>query len=143
VPTVGLTRSSFMRSMAFQSTTKFLSGSRWVLGSLLFIADKFRNLSLQEPKSHEVARLGIGRLPPAPVQVSLVNEAQLRHRSIKLGKTDTDLLGHKADHTLAILITITDPIYQMPPKSDSEGDREVFMEGEGEQPTEKTIEEIA
>jgi hypothetical protein len=46
VPTVGLTRSDYVRSMAFQSTTKFLPGSRWVLGSHLFIVDKFGDLSL-------------------------------------------------------------------------------------------------
>jgi hypothetical protein len=45
-PTVGLTRSSFMRAMTFQSTTKFLPGSRWVLGSLLFVANKFGDLNL-------------------------------------------------------------------------------------------------
>jgi hypothetical protein len=39
-------RSSFMRGMPFQSTTKFLLGSRWFLGSLQFITDKFRDLSL-------------------------------------------------------------------------------------------------
>jgi hypothetical protein len=32
--------------MTFQSTTKFLPGPRWVLGSLLFIADKFEDLNL-------------------------------------------------------------------------------------------------
>jgi hypothetical protein len=34
--------------MAFQSTTKFLPGSRWFLGSLVFLTDQFGNLSLQE-----------------------------------------------------------------------------------------------
>jgi hypothetical protein len=43
---MGLKRSDYIRSMAFQSTTKFLPGSRWVLGSLLFITDKFEDLSL-------------------------------------------------------------------------------------------------
>jgi hypothetical protein len=54
-PTVGLTRSDYVRSMVFQSTTKFLLGSRWVLGSLLFVADKFGDLSLQELESLEVS----------------------------------------------------------------------------------------
>jgi hypothetical protein len=43
---MGLMRSSFVRAMAFQSTTKFLLGSRWVLGSLLFIGNKFGDLNL-------------------------------------------------------------------------------------------------
>jgi hypothetical protein len=43
---MGLMRFDYMRSMAFQSSSKFLPGSRWVLGSLLFIADKFGDLHL-------------------------------------------------------------------------------------------------
>jgi hypothetical protein len=35
-----------------------------------------------------------------------------------------------------------DPIYQSPLEADFEGDREVFIAGQGEQPTEKTTEEI-
>jgi hypothetical protein len=65
--------------MAFQSTTKFLPGSRWVLGYLLFIADKCGDLNLHEPESCEVTGLGTGHLQLALVQVGLVNEAQLRH----------------------------------------------------------------
>jgi hypothetical protein len=52
-----------MRAMAFQSANKFLPGSRCFLVSLVFIADKFGDLSLQEFESSEVPRLGIGRLP--------------------------------------------------------------------------------
>jgi hypothetical protein len=48
---MGLTRFDYLRSMAFQSTSKFLPDSRWVLGSLLFVTDKFGDLSLQEPES--------------------------------------------------------------------------------------------
>jgi hypothetical protein len=139
---MGLTRSSYMRSMAFQFTNKFIPGSRWVLGSLLFVANKFGDLSLQEPESREFIKSGIDRLPPAPVQVGLINEAQLRHGFTKLGKTDTDSSGDKADHILTISTAITDPIYQLSLEFDSEGDREVFMVGEGEQPAEKTIEEV-
>jgi hypothetical protein len=36
---MGLTRSSFVRAMVYQSTTKFLTGTRWFLGSLKFITD--------------------------------------------------------------------------------------------------------
>jgi hypothetical protein len=68
MPTVGLMRLSYVRSMAFQSTCKFLLGSRWVLGSLLSVADKFRDLILQELESRKVIGLGNGRLPPASVQ---------------------------------------------------------------------------
>jgi hypothetical protein len=108
---MGLTRSRFMRAMVFQSTTKFLPSSRWFLGSLLFITDKFGDLSLQEPESHEVIRSGTDCLPPAPVQVSLINKAQLGHGLSKLGKTDQDPAEEKADHTLAIPVAIIDPMY--------------------------------
>jgi hypothetical protein len=54
-----------------------------------------------------------------------------------------DPLGDKDGHTPTVSTTITDPIYQPPPESDSEGDREIFMVGEGEQPTEKTTRENA
>jgi hypothetical protein len=46
MPTIGLTRFEFVRSMVFQFTNKFSPDSRWVLGSLLFIAGKFGDLSL-------------------------------------------------------------------------------------------------
>jgi hypothetical protein len=55
---------------------------------------------------------------------------------------DLDPTGDKADHTLAILAAITDPIYQSSPESDSKGGREVYMVGNGEELSEKTIEEI-
>jgi hypothetical protein len=60
---MGLTRSNFMRTMAFQSTTKFLPGSRWFLGSLEFLTDKFENLSLQEQELSKVTGSGTGHLP--------------------------------------------------------------------------------
>jgi hypothetical protein len=47
-------RSYYVRSMAFESTTKFLPGSWWVLRSLLFVADKFVDQSLQEPESPKI-----------------------------------------------------------------------------------------
>jgi hypothetical protein len=127
--------------MAFQST-KFLFGSRWVLGSLLFIVDKFGDLSLQEPESREVIRSDIVHHPPAPIWVSLVNKAQLRHGSDKLGTTDTDPSRDKADHNLVGSPVITDPINQSPPKSDSKGGKAVYMVGQGEELLEKTTEEI-
>jgi hypothetical protein len=46
MPTVGLTRFDYVRLMVFQSTNKFSPDSRWVFGSLLFIANRFRDLSL-------------------------------------------------------------------------------------------------
>jgi hypothetical protein len=100
---------------------------RWVLGNLLFIADKIGDLNLQEPDLLEVVGSGTDRLPPAPARVSIVIEAQLRHRLVKLGKMDPDPSGDKANHTLAVSAAITDPIHQSSPESNFEGDREVYM----------------
>jgi hypothetical protein len=108
---MGLTRSSFVRAMMYQSTTKFLLSSRWFLGSLQFITDKFGDPTLQELESREFIGSGTGRLPPAPVRVGLINKAQLRHELSELGKTESDPMGDKADHTLAVPVATTDPIY--------------------------------
>jgi hypothetical protein len=110
-----LTRSSFLSAMVFQSTTKFLPGLRWVPESLLFIAGKFGDLNLQELESREVVGSGTDRLTQASVRVNLINEAQLRHRLVKLGKMDLDLSGDKADHTSAVSAAIAYPIYQSSP----------------------------
>jgi hypothetical protein len=56
---------------------------------------------------------------------------------------DPDPSGDKAYHTSAILAAITNTIYQSPPESDSEGNKEVFVVGEGEQPPQKTVKQIA
>jgi hypothetical protein len=41
-----LIRSSFVRSMAYQSTNKFLPDSRWFLGCPQFITNKFGDITL-------------------------------------------------------------------------------------------------
>jgi hypothetical protein len=56
-----------MRANAFQSANTFLPGSRWFLGSLEFITNKFGDLSLQEIESSKVIRLGTSRLLLDPV----------------------------------------------------------------------------
>jgi hypothetical protein len=139
---VVLTRSCFVRAMTYQSTTKFLNGSRWFLESLQFITNKFRDLTLQEPESRGIIRSCTDRLPPAPVQVSLINEPQLGHRLSELGKTGVDPTWDKADHILAVPVAATDPIYQSSPESDSEGGGEVYMVGNVEELPDKLVEEI-
>jgi hypothetical protein len=131
-----------VRAMVFQSTIEFLLGLRWFLGSLQFVTDKFGDLNLQESDSSEVVGSGTGRLPLAPVRVGLVNEAQLGHGHNELGKTDPDPAGDKANHILAVSAATTDPIYKSSSKSDSEGGRELYMVGNGEELLEKTTEEI-
>jgi hypothetical protein len=92
---MGLARLDYVRSMVFQSTTKFLLGSSWVHVSLLFVADKFGDLSLPEPESPSQAPT---TSPPALVRVGLINEAELKHISNALGKTDTDPSRDKVGH---------------------------------------------
>jgi hypothetical protein len=108
---MGLTRFDYVRSMVFQSSSNFISDSRWVLGSLLFIADKFGDLTLQEPESPEVVGSGTVRVPPISAQVSLIIEAQLEHESNKSGEVELDLSGDKADHHEIGCPATTDPIY--------------------------------
>jgi hypothetical protein len=99
-------------------------------------------LSLQEPEPSEFIGLGTGRLPPAPVQVGLVNEAQLGHGLSKLRETDPDPSRDKADHIPAVHRAAIDPICDSPLESDSEDDREVYMVGQGDHAPEKTTEEL-
>jgi hypothetical protein len=47
---MGLTRLIYVRSMVFESLTKFLPGSRLVFRSLIFTVDKMGDLRLQEPE---------------------------------------------------------------------------------------------
>jgi hypothetical protein len=93
--------------------------------------------------SHRVRHRPPPPPPPALVRVGLVNKAQLKHRSNALGKTDTDPSRDKAGHNQIGFLAITDLIYHSLSESDFEGGREVYMVGQGEQPTEKTTEEIA
>jgi hypothetical protein len=97
------------------------------LGFLLFIADKFGDLSLQEPES--LGQALTTSSSSQSVQVSLINEAQLRHRSNMLGEADQDLSGDKADHNQARPLAKTDPIYQSLVESASDDDRRVYMVG--------------
>jgi hypothetical protein len=83
-PTVGPTRFIYVRSMTFELTNKFLPRSRLVFRSLLFIADKMRDLSLQEPKSWEIIGSATGRFASIPGQVGLAFEARLGHGSTRL-----------------------------------------------------------
>jgi hypothetical protein len=108
---MGLTRSSFVKAMTFQSTTMFFSWLKLVLGSLQFVSDKFGDLSLQEPKASEVIGSSTSHLPPALVRVGQVNESQHVHRFRELGKMDLDSTGDKADHTPTVHVAATDPIF--------------------------------
>jgi hypothetical protein len=71
----------------------------------------------------KVARSGTTGLPPALVQVSLINEAQLGHRLGSLGETDMDPPEDKVDHTLAAQSVATDLICSPSSESDCEYDK--------------------
>jgi hypothetical protein len=53
-----------------------------------------------------------------------------------------DFTEGKDDHTLAVLVATTSPIYQPSSESDSKYGREVYMVEQGGQLLEKTTEEI-
>jgi hypothetical protein len=55
---------------------------------------------------------------------------------------DMDPAGDKADHILAVSVATIDQIYQSSLESDSEGGREVYIVGNGEELPGKTTEEI-
>jgi hypothetical protein len=49
--------------MTFKSISKFLLGSMLVFGSLLFIADKMGDLSLQDSEPREITGSDADRIP--------------------------------------------------------------------------------
>jgi hypothetical protein len=102
------------------------------------MTDKFANLSLHEPELSKAARSGTGCLPPAQVQVGLINEAQLGHGLGMLGETDMDPIKDRANHSLAAQATDADLIYSLISESDSEYGREVYMVEQGGELLEKT-----
>jgi hypothetical protein len=59
-----ITRFIYFRLMAFESTRKFHRGSRLVFGSTLFIANKMKDLRLQEPEPREITGLDTDRFQP-------------------------------------------------------------------------------
>jgi hypothetical protein len=123
VPTAGLTRFIYVRSMAFKSATEFLIGSRFIFGFLLFIADKMGDLSLQEPEPQKIIGSGNDWFPPTPIQVSLACKARPGHGSNKLRESESDLSGDSASHH-EICCTITaDLIYKPLSESDYDGNR--------------------
>jgi hypothetical protein len=55
---------------------------------------------------------------------------------------DSDPVGDKADHTLAISAATTDPIYQLSPESGSKGSGEVYIVQNREELPNKMVKEI-
>jgi hypothetical protein len=129
--------------MAFESMTKFLLGSRLVFRSILFIAKKMGDLRLQEPEQHEFTMPGADRFPPTPVRVGLACEARPEHESNGLGESKSDLSGGSTGHCEICCPITADSIYRSLLESDSDGDQEIFMVGQGEPPIDQTEEEIA
>jgi hypothetical protein len=140
---MGLMRFICMRSMAFKLVTKFLLDSRLVFRSLLFIADKMGDLSLQEPMPQEIVGLGIDRFPSTSVRVSLTCEAPLGHGSSKLGESESDLSGDSTDHREVCCPVTADPIYKTCQDLTLMATVRFSWWGQGEPPIDQTEEEIA
>jgi hypothetical protein len=132
VPIVGLTGFIYVRSMVFESAIKFLSGSRLVFGSLLFIADMMGDLSLQESEPQAIIGSDADQFPPTPVRVSLACEARPEHKSNKLAESKSDLFGDTVSHHDIYCPITADPIYKPLWESDSDDNREIFMVGQSE-----------
>jgi hypothetical protein len=105
---------------------KFLPGSRVVFGSLLFVADKMGEVSLQEPESREIVGLDTRYFPPAPTQVGVACEARLEHGSNRSGEFESDPSRDNVNHRKICCSDATNPIYKPLPKSNSDGGREVY-----------------
>jgi hypothetical protein len=120
-----------MRSMTFQASAKFLPGSGFVFGSLHFIANKFGDLSLQEPEQHKVSEPGTNRPPSSPARVGLTLQTRPEHGSDVLGESESDTFGENTGHLRVCCPNTVDPIYNhiALSESDSESNREIFMVG--------------
>jgi hypothetical protein len=60
----------------------------------------------------------------------------------RAGEDDSDPARDKANHTLAVSVATTDPIYQSSLEIDSEGGGEVYTVGNREELLDKMVEEI-
>jgi hypothetical protein len=141
--TMGLMRFIYVRSMAFKSTSKFLSGSRLVFGSILFVADKMGDLSLKELKLWEITGSDTDHFPPTSAQVGLTCEARLGHGSSQLGESESDPSGDNCNHHEICCPDVADPIYKPSLESKSDGGPKVFMVGKANPPANQTNAEIA
>jgi hypothetical protein len=145
VLTVGPTRFIYVKSMAFDSTSRFLPGSRLVIGSVLFIADKMGDLSLHQPESWEIDGSNTDHFPLTPTRDGLACEARLGCGSSGPGEFESDPSGDSVDHHEICCPDTTDPNYKRWLESDFDGGQEVFIVGQGDPPppTDETEAEIA
>jgi hypothetical protein len=130
--------------MAFESGTKLLSGSRLVFGYLHFIADRMRDLRMQEPEQQKILGLGPDQFPLILVWVGLACEPWPRHDSCRSGLLEFDLTRDRVDHHEICCPIIAYPIYKSMTllNSDSDDDWEILMVRQGEPPIGQTKEEI-
>jgi hypothetical protein len=78
--------------------------------SLLFIADKIKSLSLQEPEPREITKSDTDCFPLTPDRDGLAGETQLRHVSSRPGESKLDPLGDRVDHHEICYPDAADPI---------------------------------
>jgi hypothetical protein len=110
-----------LRSMAFESATKFSPGSKMVFGSLLSVTDKMGDLSLQEPKPWAITRSGADQFQLTPIQVGLAWDARPGHKFGNLGESKSDLSRDSANHREIYCLATIDPTDNPVLKSDSNG----------------------
>jgi hypothetical protein len=129
--------------MAFDSTSRFLPGSRLVFGSLLFIVDKMGDLSLHQPEWREIIRSDTDHFPLTSTRAGVACEAWLGRGSIGSGEFELGPSGDSVDHHEICCPDTTDPIWEPWLEPDSDG-QEVFIVGQGDPPCpDETEAEIA
>jgi hypothetical protein len=64
-----------VRSIAFKSSTKFLLGSRFIFGSMYFVANELGDLRTQELVQQEILGSGTDRFPPTMARIGLASKA--------------------------------------------------------------------
>jgi hypothetical protein len=117
-----------VKLIALQALATFLWGVRFVFGSLHFIANQLGDLSMKELEQQENLGSSTDRSRPTSFRVSHVS----------------DLLEENAGHLRSCHPSTTDPICSVSAfsKSDSDGDRKVFMVGQGDTPPTKQKREL-
>jgi hypothetical protein len=130
--------------MASQAFIKLSLSSRLVFGSLHFVANQLRDLSMQEPEPSEILGSGVDWVPLTLAQDGPTFAARLGHESNTARESEWGSSGNDVDHFGTRFLEASDPICGFMPISehDSDNDCEVFMVGQGDTLGDQTEGEI-
>jgi hypothetical protein len=130
--------------MVSQALIKFLSGSRFVFGSLHFTANRL-DLSMHEPEQRKISGSDINQIPLTLAQNDRAPAMWPRHESDVSRESESDPSGENVNHLEPCFPKKADRIYTFASSSESnfDNDHEVFMLGQGDAPADQAEEEIA